>query len=336
MDPNAGRVALGAWSDEWLALVEPDLKPKTRAGYESLLRSRILPTFGAWPIADIRPGDVNAWIADMRRDRLSPSRIRQAHEVLSAMLDVAVRHDRVARNVARGADLPPIRHTEAPYFEPDVVDRIVGAVPERYAGFIAVQGVLGARFGEAAALRRRSVDPLRRRLLVSESLSEVGGRLTFGGTKTHAKRTLPLPAALVTRLEERLEHVEADPDALLFTSSNGYPIRHRNFLRRVWHPTLTELGLPLVGMHALRHSAAARMIDAKWQAIDVQRTLGHRSVAFTLTTYGHLFDEHLDDLAAALESPRRRTGDVADDGPSLSVNPKWPPTCGNVGGAGRT
>jgi integrase len=52
------------------------------------------------------------------------------------------------------------------------------------------------------------------------------------------------------------------------------------------------------------------MIGAKWQAIDVQRTLGHRSAGFTLTVYGHLFDEHLDDLAAALESPRRRTGNV--------------------------
>ena len=246
----------------------------------------------------------------MRRDGLSPSRIRQAHVVLSAMLDVAVRHDRIARNVARGAELPPIRHTEAPYFEPEIVDRIVDAVPERYGGFIAVQGVLGARFGEAAVLRRRSVDSLKRRLLVSESLTEVGGRSLFGGTKTHATRALPLPAAFATRLEEHLEHVGAAPDSLLFTSSHGYPIRHRNFLRRVRHPTLAELGLPLVGMHALRHSAAARMIDAKWQAIDVQRTLGHRSVAFTLSVYGHLFDEHLDELAAALESPRRRTGDV--------------------------
>jgi integrase len=310
MDPNAGRVPLDAWSNEWLALVGPDLKPKTRAGYESLLRSRILPTFGAWPIANVGPGDVDAWIAGMRRDGLSPSRIRQAHVVLSAMLDLAVRHDRIARNVARGADLPPIRRTEAPYFEPGVIDRIIDAMPDRYQAFVAVQGVLGARFGEAAALRRRSVDLLRRRLLVSESIAEVGGRLSFGRTKTHAERTLPLPPALATRLEGHLEHVAAAADALLFTSSTGYPIRHRNFLRRVWYPTLTELGLPLVGVHVLRHSAAARMIGAGWSAKAVQSTLGHASASFTLTVYGHLFESDMDELAAALESPRRRTGDV--------------------------
>ena len=129
---------------------------------------------------------------------------------------------------------------------------------------------------------------------------------SFGAT-----RALQLPGPVVgARSKERLEGVGTDPDSLLFTSSQGHPIRHRNFLRRVWHPTLAELGLPLVGMHTMRHSAVARMIGAKWQAIDVQRTLGHRSAGFTLTVYGHLFDEHLDDLAAALESPRRRTGNV--------------------------
>jgi len=33
----------------------------------------------------------------------------------------------------------------------------------------------------------------------------------------------------------------------------------------------------------------------------VQSILGHRSAAFTLTVYGHLFDADLDDLAAKLD-----------------------------------
>jgi integrase len=106
------------------------------------------------------------------------------------------------------------------------------------------------------------------------------------------------------------DYPKDDPEALLFTSNTGYPIRHRNFLRRVWYPTLCELGLPLVGLHVLRHSAAARMIGAGWSAKAVQSTLGHASASFTLTVYGHLFPSDMDELAAALESPRRRTGDV--------------------------
>jgi integrase len=184
-------------------------------------------------------------------------------------------------------------------------------VPLPYRGFIAVQGVLGLRFGEAAALRRPSVDLLHRRLEVSESLGEIGGNLTFGPTKTHAARKVPLPPSILAMLSEHLdERTGNSHDALLFTSARGFPIRYSRFRPTVWVPTLKDLGLPIVGMHALRHSAAARMIGAKWQAIDVQRALGHRSAGFTLSVYGHLFDEHLDELASALDGTSRGTSAV--------------------------
>ncbi len=72
----------------------------------------------------------------------------------------------------------------------------------------------------------------------------------------------------------------------------------------LWRPVLAALGLRAVGVHSLRHSAAARMIGAGWTAKAVQQVLGHRSVAFTLTVYGHLFDSDLDALAARLDDPK--------------------------------
>jgi integrase len=79
------------------------------------------------------------------------------------------------------------------------------------------------------------------------------------------------------------------------------PLRYSNFRREVWHPTLERLGLPPVGMHVLRHSAAARMIGAGWPAKAVQMVLGHGSAAFTLTVHGHLFADDMDALAATLD-----------------------------------
>ena len=301
VDPHDGRVTVEDWSEEWITIAAPDLKPKTLASYRSLLRSRILPTFGRSPIAEIRPGDVDAWVAGMKADGLSPSRIRQAHVVLSTMLDLAVRHDRIARNVAHGADLPQLRRREAAYFEPAQVDGIQSAAPTSDRPFLAVQGLLGLRFGEAAALRRRSVDLMHRRLHVTESLAEISGQLIFGRTKTHADREVPVPPSVLTMLSEHLEAVAPDADALLFTSARGLPLRYSRFRPTVWVPLLDELGLPRVGMHALRHSAAARM-TAGWTPKAVQQVLGHRSVAFTLTQYGHLLSDDLDAFAKALDS----------------------------------
>jgi len=162
-----------------------------------------------------------------------------------------------------------------------------------------------------SGLYEPTVDLLHRRLEVTESLAKISGNLTFGATKTHAARKVPLPPSLLAALSAHIdERTGNSPDSLLFTSARGFPIRYSRFRPTVWVRTLEALGLPLVGMHSLRHSAAARMIGAKWQAIDVQRALGQRSAGFTLSVYGHLFDEHLDDLASALDETSRGTGAV--------------------------
>jgi site-specific recombinase XerD len=43
------------------------------------------------------------------------------------------------------------------------------------------------------------------------------------------------------------------------------------------------------------------MISAGANAKAVQTVLGHRSAAFTLTVYGHMYDADLDDLADRLD-----------------------------------
>jgi integrase len=310
IDPDASRVTLEDWSGHWLEGVRPTLKPKTVATYESLLRSRILPVFGRRQLAELTPSDVQAWLNAMD---VSASRVRQAHIVLQLILQAAVRDGRIGRNAAHGSRLPRLQRREAPYLPPETVDQIAAAMDPPNDLFVTILGTLGPRFGEGTALRRRSVDLLRRRLLISESLAEVGGQLTFGPTKTHAQRAVPLPPSIAARLSDHLEQLSADPDSLLFTSPRGAPVRYSNFRTETWRPALERLGLPMVGLHVLRHSAAARLIAAGASAKAVQTILGHGSAAFTLTVYGHLFDADLDELAERLDvtttrPPRGQSG----------------------------
>jgi integrase len=218
IDPALGRTTLEEWAAIWLASVRGTLKPKTVAGYESVLRSRILPTFGNHPLSAPLPSEVQAWVSAMDADGLSASRIHEAWVVLSQILDAAVRDGRVARNSARGVKLPRQQRREAEFFEPAEIDRIAQAMPEPYDLLVRVLGTLGLRFGEAAALRRRNIDLLRRRVRVEGSLAETGGRITAGPTKSHQTRSVPVPPSLLEALEEHLaKHVSADADALVFT-----------------------------------------------------------------------------------------------------------------------
>lgn len=258
-----GKQTLAAWSKKWLETVRPTLKPATAAGYESLLRSRILPALGDYAIADLRASDVQGFVGSMQRDGLSASRIRHSLVVVRSMLDAAVRDRMLAVNPCHGVKAPKLHRREAPYFEPAVVDRIVAATPAPYDFLVRVLGVGGLRFGEAVALRRSSVDLMRRRLLIEESLAEVGGRFVFGPPKSHAVRAVPLSESFAAAFESYLEaHVAPEADALVFTGPKGGPLRYRYAHGSLWRPTLAALGLPAVGLHALRHSAGARMSSA--------------------------------------------------------------------------
>lgn len=194
IDPTLAATWLEEWAKRWLEVVRPALTPKTAASYESLLRSRILPGLGARRSGSLRPSDVQVWVAALQAEGLSASRIRQAQVVLASALDAAVGDGLLARNPARGARLPKLERKEAAYFEPGVVEAIAGEIGE-YGLLVLLLGQLGPRFGEAAALRRSSVDLLRRRLRIERSVTEVSGHLVEGRTKGHAQRSLPIPTA---------------------------------------------------------------------------------------------------------------------------------------------
>lgn len=103
-----------------------------------------------------------------------------------------------------------------------------------------VLGLFGLRFGECAAVRVGAVDPLRRRLLVSASVSDLSGRLIWSTPKTHQSRDVPVPRSLIEALLARC--CGRPSDALVFTSPQGGPLRIANWRRRVWDRAVAEVG----------------------------------------------------------------------------------------------
>ncbi|MFC9876828.1 tyrosine-type recombinase/integrase [Nocardia salmonicida] len=61
--------------------------------------------------------------------------------------------------------------------------------------------------------------------------------------------------------------------------------------------------------HSLRRTAASLAISAGANIKVVQRMLGHKTATLTLDLYGHLFDEDLDPVAAALDVKARTVAD---------------------------
>ena len=304
VDPVLGRVTLAEWSDRWMATTV-HLKEKTAEGYESLLRVHVLPVFGDLELATIDRVAVRQWVAELEVSGLSPSRIRQARQVLGAVLGAAVDAGYLGRNPAKGVKVPRDRRREMLFLSAAQVEDLAAAA-RTWSTLIYLLAYGGLRWGEAVALRRSRCELLRSRLHIAESGSEVGGRLVFGSTKTYDDRTIIVPGFLRSRLAEHLAaRTEPEESALVFTAAQGGPLRHSNFYKRVWRPAKQVAGVPEgLRIHDLRHTCAALLIAQGASPKAIQAHLGHSSIQVTFDRYGHLFPEDLEDLADRLDEAR--------------------------------
>lgn len=149
VDPSAGRVTVGEWSEQWLT-AQLHLKPKTRASYASLLRGCVLPRWATVPLSKVTYGTVAEWVADLHGRGLSASRVRQAYHLLTGMLDDAVKDGRLIRNPASGVELPRLVSKQRRYLRHNQLHALADA-RGLYRVLVLTLGYCGLRWSELAA-----------------------------------------------------------------------------------------------------------------------------------------------------------------------------------------
>jgi integrase len=315
IDPDAGRMTVEAWSARWLAAVSPQLKAKTRASYRSLINSRINPDFGDRELSDLRPISVVEWVASMRTAGLSASRIRQAYRVLSQIMAAAVDNDLIPTTPCRGVRLPRMPQTEPHILTQLEASRLVRATAAPHDLLIGLLAFAGLRIGEAFALRRGDFDLVKGLVVIDENLSEADGTLTFDTPKSHQKRVLSLPASLVQRAREHLASVPDDLDALLFTNSQGRPLRYNQWRKAYFDPAVAAVGLTDVTPHDLRASHGTWVAD-RHGVMTAAHRLGHGNASVTTRHYARPVAGRDAEVADAMEvwAAGHETADGAREG----------------------
>ena len=69
----------------------------------------------------------------------------------------------------------------------------------------------------------------------------------------------------------------------MISTPAGGPLQYPNMDHRVLKPAAEQAGVPWMGFHTLRHTCAFCLFAQGRNAVQVQRWLGHRSAAFTLS-----------------------------------------------------
>lgn len=304
-------VTLDEFLDRWLDnAAKPKLRDKSYESYESLLRRYIRPVLGERILSAITPLDVQDAYQRMIDRGLSARTVRYTHSVLRSAMRQAIRWRLQAQDPTDGAQLPRLRRREMRVLSADHSRAFLSAaLKTHYGPVFAVALTTGMRPSEYLALKWQDIDWDRGTVSVVRTLERSAGCWRFAETKRARSRriikfqdwVLETLKDLQGRTTQRIGSSEPDAAELVFTSAAGHPIYSDKLAKR-FKAILRQVGLPVIRLYDLRHTAATLALSAGIPPKVVAEQLGHASAAFTLDIYSHLLPHMQSEAAERVEA----------------------------------
>jgi integrase len=340
-------ITVGEWVsgriDEWEA--SGDISARSAEGYRRKFINYIKPHLGHKLLQALTPRVLEGWHFELRtsgRKRaggVGPLTVRSAHRILGKALAEAVRYDLIQRNVASpaagGQRTPRVMKREVEIISEETIVPMLAKLRASHEAWgergrpVRVGRTLypkiitllftGLRRGELLALRWCDLDFVQKRLRVCQALEQTTQYgLRVKSVKTEAgRREISLPDIVIEALEEhRRAQLEVRlklglgriaPDDFVFVALDGGPQRPDNFSGD-WKEIRAALGVPHIGLHALRHTHASMLIAGGLDIVQVSKRLGHASPAITLAVYSHLFRKDDSAVSAAINATLAKLG----------------------------
>jgi integrase len=306
-DPHVPRGA-SAW--------ELGTKRRARsAGYRSVLNAHVYPAFGHRPLSRVRREDVKDLVAAMRGKGLSASRVREAHLVVAAICNEAVRDKMIAVSPCLAIALPEVTMNRD-FIVPTAAqtDGLAAGLPGDWAATIWLMHGCGLRVGEALAINERCITGQGTVLRVCEQVNPQRQLRPLKFRAAGDYRDTPLPQYVSDAIDKHLADYGTTADGYLFRGR-----RQKLAVRRTYQDDFAraarKAGLPPQFIpHSLRHYFASTALARGVPITDVSQWLGHRSIEVTYRIYRHLMPGAWDRARTALDQAYLET--MAASGPT--------------------
>jgi integrase len=228
-----------------------------------------------------------------RLKAVSPASVNIELRALRSMMSVAVRWKLLSENPFRG--MKQVRVPEKPptYFSQRDLQILLSTIKEEwFKELVAFAALSGMRRGEILNLRWENVD-------LPNRLVRVQSDESFR-TKTGKNRIIPLNEIAAQLLIQR----QRDLSAEYVFSLAGHRISPRYISHKLKRHVRKAGVNPNLHFHSLRHTFATWLVQAGVSIYEVQKLLGHSSVAMT-QIYSHLAPTELHSAVnrIALELP---------------------------------
>ncbi|MCO4483910.1 Integrase/recombinase, phage associated [Streptococcus infantarius subsp. infantarius] len=299
-------------SELWLKNHKLEVKPQTYSQTVSELKTHLLPVFGNIRVEKITLPMVQVFVNRIANNpNLGSVSLKIILSINKRILKYAVNLQLITVNPADNIIVPKNKKNisqkkELKYFEAnqlkqfkDYLDKLPNTFRNYYHKTLYdTLLATGLRIGEAVALEWSDIDLDNGYIDVNKTL--VWSRMETNSPKSMAGyRKIPIDrnTVLMLRLYKARQHqcfIEHGYGGKMaeHVFSNGlhaYPSREG--LQKTLTKHLKLAGLPYLTLHAFRHTHASLLLNAGISYKELQQRLGHSTLAMTMDTYSHLFDD---------------------------------------------
>jgi integrase len=249
-------------------------------------RVHVEPDIGSLQLEQLTPEIVAGLYDRLRKKGSSATVIHRVGVTMQRAIMVATKRGIFFRaNPFALVDRPTPRPKEMGEMTPDDARRFIAAArSDRLGALFILLITSGLRLGEALGLQWDDIDFENRRLSIRRSLTEVGGFVELGPTKTRgSRRPVEIGKLALAALEKRLiaTQGEAHDSQLVFTTSIGTPLRRSNLRRSHFKQILARAKVDGITIHGLRHAMTSFGIAGGVSPKVLAERLGHSTTRLT-------------------------------------------------------
>ncbi|MGV8906379.1 MAG: tyrosine-type recombinase/integrase [Acetobacterium sp.] len=293
------KLTVSDWLNIWIKEYSLNLKPLTLKSYNTQINNHILPALGKIKLSSLAPHHIQKFYNGLHAD-YSAKTIKNIHGVIHKGMKQAVDLGYIKVNPADACKLPKVVKTQITPMDKDMIPAFLESIKgHQFEKIYTVDLFTGLRQSEAIGLTWDCIDFEAGTVFVYRQYQKLTGGYKWATLKNGKTRLIKpakfvfdiLKAEKIKQLENRLRAGSAwgNVENFVFTNPLGTHMKHETISKN-YKKVVTEMGLPDLRFHDMRHTFAVISLQAGDDIKTVQENLGHHSASFTMDTYAHVTD----------------------------------------------
>jgi integrase/recombinase XerD len=281
---------LSQFAREYEANLNGRLAPNTMSTYLDAVKD-LIRALGDVSIDSIDVKTIEKYLSTKQKET-SDQTVRKHFGSLSSMFESSRKWGFISQNPFRALKKPRAREIQPAHFERAEFQKLLQLIPDNDFRDLCICGALtGMRQSELLALRWTDIDFAKKVILIQNS-----DRFT---TKSRKNRVVPMHRRVCDLLKRRKDASSCD----LVFHKNGQQLSRCDVTHEFKH-FVRKAGLREdLHFHSLRHTFATWLVQNGVSIYEVQKLLGHSSIAVT-QVYSHLASDELHEAVEGISLRR--------------------------------